>query len=132
AQGVEHLLARTDRVFVARDADDTLLYRLEIGFERGPHRILTATAPDRARERRARPDSGGLDKSTSRKRHGSSYSFPDDEVVEGLSTLRNTSVAFCISSIVPREMRAHCFSSGGKSRPTITPFAAQPSRNAAA
>src|SRR5439155_460159 len=60
------------------------------------------------------------------------YSFPDEVVVVDLSTLRNTSVAFCISSIVPREMRAHCFSSGGKSRPTITPFCAHASRNAAA
>ena len=38
-------------------------------------------------------------------------------------------MAFCISSIVPSEMRAHCFSSGGKSRPTITPLAAHASRN---
>src|SRR5262249_15585387 len=58
--------------------------------------------------------------------------FPDEVVVEDLSTLRNTSGAFCLSSIVPSEMRAHCFSSGGKSRPTITPLAAHPSRNAAA
>src|SRR5207249_3683684 len=131
-QRVEHFLPRTDRVLVARDADDALLYRLEVRLNRRPHAILSTAAPHTAGQSRARPDSDGLDKTSSRKRHGSSYSFPDDVVVEDLSTLRNTSVAFCISSIVPSEMRAHCFSSGGKSRPTSTPSFAHASRNAAA
>src|SRR5262249_37670515 len=106
ADGVEHFLAGTDRVLVARDADDTALDSLQIRrylfSERGPHAILTAAAPDAARESRARSDPNGLDETTSRQRHGY-LPFPDEVVAEGLRTLRNTSVAFCISSMVPSE-----------------------------
>src|SRR5207249_8546832 len=94
--------------------------------------MLTAAAPDAAGERRAGADADCADKLTSRKRHGSSYYCLPAVVVVGRSTLRNTAVAFCISSIVPSEMRAHCFSTGGKSRPTSTPSFAHASRNAAA
>ena len=53
-------------------------------------------------------------------------------VVIGFNTLRNTSAAFFISSIVPIEMRACVFSNGGKSRPTMTPCLAQASRKSLA
>ena len=48
------------------------------------------------------------------------------------STFLNTSTAFCISAIVPMEMRQCVFSYGGKSRPTSTPAVRQASRNPAA
>src|SRR6185436_14315715 len=47
-------------------------------------------------------------------------------------TSPKTCTAFCISSIVPSEMRAWVFSNGGKSRATITFLARQASRNALA
>ena len=47
-----------------------------------------------------------------------------DVVVVVPSTFLNTSTAFCISSIVPSEMRQCVFSKGGKSRPTSTPAVA--------
>src|SRR5262245_38569048 len=48
------------------------------------------------------------------------------------STSPNTCTAFCISSIVPSEMRAWVWWNGGKSRATMTFFARQASRNALA
>src|SRR4029079_6076811 len=132
-QRIEHLGARTHRILVAADADHAFFDSLEVRLERRPHTVFAATAPDAAGERRAGADARGLDELTSCECHDSSYCpFPDDVDVAGLSTPRNTSVAFCISSIVPSEMRAHCFSSGGKSRPTRTPSAAQPPRKSPA
>ena len=50
-----------------------------------------------------------------------------DEVL-AVSTRRNTATASFISSMVPSKMRVWLFSKGGKSRPTRTFWAAQPSR----
>src|SRR4029077_15106153 len=51
------------------DADHAFFNRLQVRFE-GPHAVLTATAPDRAGERRAGAGGRGLDESTTRKSHG--------------------------------------------------------------
>src|SRR6267378_3866860 len=64
AQRIEHLLPRADRVLVARDADHAFFDGLELRLEGRPHAVLTAASPDRAGERRARADAGGLDELT--------------------------------------------------------------------
>src|SRR5262249_14986055 len=69
AHRIEHLLARSDRVLVARDADDVPLHGLEVGLDRGPHAMLTAAAPDAAGQSRAGTNPDSLDKTSSCKRH---------------------------------------------------------------
>src|SRR6185436_5732045 len=94
--------------------------------------LASARADEGARHRGGDAEAGGPDKSTPRQRHDSSWLRPSSEVVAGRSTLRNTATAFCISSIVPIEIRTWLFSNGGKSRPTTTPCLAHASRNSLA
>ena len=65
AQRVEHSLPRSDRVLVARDADDAALDGLQIRFDGRPDGVLAAPAPDLAREGRAGANPDSLNEVTS-------------------------------------------------------------------
>ena len=124
---VEDLLARADRVLVAREADDARLDRLQRRLERVPQAVLaSARADPGARGRAGRAGSHGLNESASCQHGSLPYRPPPDldppaAGAIGRSTSRKMSTAFFISSIVPIEMRQCVFSNGGKSRPTMTP-----------
>src|SRR5215831_2688129 len=59
----------------------------------------------------------------------SDYAAADVCFFRPSNTSPKTATAFCISSIVPSEMRHIVFSNGGKSRPTSTFLARHASRN---
>ena len=124
AHRLHHGLARPERVLVAAQADHPRRDGLERRFERRPQAgFAAASANPRPGQRRCRPDARCLNESPSRERHAcllpnpccpcDPWRYLPAVVVTGRSTLRKTAVAFFISSMVPSEMRACVFSSGG-------------------